>query len=135
MKRLPADEKRHFCYTSAVKVAFNFCYTSALKVPSSSIKLQNAFSVRRELLHGFARDLRESVRARFCYTSAPKVAFQSGLQHIQVAIKLQNAFSVRRELLHGFARDLRESANAQPKSDHLWVTFSLGKSGQVGLCN
>ena len=64
MKRLPADEKRHFCYTSAVKVAFNFCYTSVLKVPSSSIKLQKAFSVQRELLHGFARDLRESARAR-----------------------------------------------------------------------
>ena len=102
MKRLPADEKRHFCYTSAVKVAFNFCYTSVLKVPSSSIKLQKAFSVQRELLHGFARDLRESARAtnvafsnkneprvrhtavkrlpadekrHFCYTSAVKVAF------------------------------------------------------------
>ena len=69
--------------------------------------------MQQELLHGFTRDLRESARARFRYTSAPKVAFQSGLQHIQVAVKLQNAFSLRRELLQGFARDLRESARAR----------------------
>ena len=100
MKLLPADESSHFCYTSAVKVAFNFCYTSALKVASSASKLQKAFSVRRELLREVWARLRVIARAGFCYTSAAKVAFQSGLQRIKVAIKLQKVFSVQRELLH-----------------------------------
>ena len=62
----------------AVKVAFNFCATSALKLPSSSIKFQKAFSVRRELLRGFSRifaDFRESARARLLHGFVVKVAF------------------------------------------------------------
>ena len=39
MKQLPADERKHFCYTSVAKVAFNFCCTSAPKVASRAILL------------------------------------------------------------------------------------------------
>ena len=122
VKRLPADERRHFCYTSVVKVASNFCYTSALKVPSSSIKLQKAFSVRRELLRGFARDLRESANARpksdhSCVTFS---LGKSGQVHTPDKI-IQRAFGLR----HREAALLINENPRKPKIPDLAILLQL----------